>query len=736
MARFWVFIDNKVQGPVEIPALRKLSGFNLLTQVCAEGQESWRVADEVIEIKAYFSAPPRATSSETDSPADFSLNRSAIEVLPPAADDSIHPMNFAARAGVNGMTPDVETLEMPADRGPVVGNTVPQPAQAEGLRQSCATCGYKNPRDVVICMKCGGALKPTGADERPKISLNALADAPAKATANPAASVSIAPQPAMIKAEPPTVEIPIKRIAVILVSVIVVGGLVFGGRQFFRGKKSAKHRRTVVVQQAASPNTHGKTGTTKSRKTSTGHSRAAALPGVMTPAKSAPAAATETEAPVVRFKPQIERRSEPKEVEATDAASYTVLDTARPLKHRNEAPVDSTYAVKRRGDRGLWSSKQEEAIQQVQNQRIYGGLRTIRRNAEILMQILRDREYSTAFENGKRVYLFNDADWSAAHKENTVYEVKLTFSGGKEADGSPRAPLRFVFSADLERRTVEPGGTGMTKANTLHAFFDESRIPPEERRSIAKDTEELVKAAQPGASPLALDTASKNYAATYSVPALTRVADAYGLSLVNKKITNQTPSVAEILEKPSTKAKDKDKEVTGEKPTQKVTPMSMSGTIEYKIEKKPGREYLLVAQAPTQATAGKVWETMTAYDRLTQFVPDMLTSRREGQDGAAIIVHTVSLTRLMFFVFKVNLHLRILEYPKQNRLEFERIAGDFERFSGYVEVVQDPSRTKNLLNINLSLKPKGYCPDWALRGMAKQFVVPVLDAIRAKAESN
>ena len=133
-------------------------------------------------------------------------------------------------------------------------------------------------------------------------------------------------------------------------------------------------------------------------------------------------------------------------------ASYNVVDEAYPLKHRQPAPVDSKYAVKRRGDHGLWSSKEDQAIQQVQNQRIYGGQRTIRRNAEILMQILRDREYLSAFENGKRIYLFNDADWAATQTDGPVFEVQLTFSGGKEADGSSRAPLRFAFRTDLSAR--------------------------------------------------------------------------------------------------------------------------------------------------------------------------------------------------------------------------------------------------------------------------------------------
>ena len=62
MERYWVYIDSKVQGPVEVPALRKLSGFTLLTQVCLENEQTWRVADDIVEIKAYFLAPPRVSS--------------------------------------------------------------------------------------------------------------------------------------------------------------------------------------------------------------------------------------------------------------------------------------------------------------------------------------------------------------------------------------------------------------------------------------------------------------------------------------------------------------------------------------------------------------------------------------------------------------------------------------------------------------------------------------------------
>lgn len=744
MPRYWVHLDNRVQGPYEIPALRKLPGFNFLTQVCLEGQDDWRMADEVIEIKAYFSAPPRTRATEeslmesgADKRAGESINSlGRVETLPP-------PGGLITSADGVETLPDTPLVS--------VGNTAVQAAPTpDGLRRSCATCGYKNPREVNACMKCGTPLKAPGAAEPPKISLNVLAKADetnalkAAVEKPPEAASPAASEPAVA----PTVEIPVKRIALILSGILATGAVLFGVRHAWMSWKHKGHsNRTVVVQKAPGGKddkpAEMKEGTAvKSKK----HGRvdrkvAAALPGVSAEdrpvSKPAKSERKSEDAPRAKAKAPVEESAEPAEPPST----YRVVSQAYPLNHRTSSPVDSKYAVKRRGESGLWSNREEEAIQMAQNQRIYGGLRTIRRNSEILMQILRDREYSTAFESGRRIYLFNDVDWAAVQKGNPTYEVQLTFSGGKEADGSSRTPLRFSFNVDLERRTVEPGGSGLVKANTMHAFYDESRIPPEERRSVAKDTEELVKAAAPGASPLTLESVTKSYAGTYSYAAMTRVADAFGLSLVNKKLARATSSVGDFLPPEKEKSAEVVKTprpetavATSARSMPKLIP-SASGTIQYTMEKGQGKEKRVTVRVPSSATPGKLWEAFTAYDRLTQYVPGVLVSQRQGQDGPAVIVHTVSLTRFGIFVFKINLHLRIIEHAKQYRLEFERLAGDFEKFSGYVEINADPSGLKSMMDVNITLIPKGYIPQWALRPMAQNYLVPVLEAIRAKAES-
>ncbi|MFA5976201.1 MAG: SRPBCC family protein [Elusimicrobiota bacterium] len=769
MARYWLFLDSKVQGPYEIPYLRKVPGFTLLTQVCAEGERTWRMADEVIDIKSYFLAPPRASSVVFDSgntvaapqpeqeahPSELSVidpqpsaEIPSTETVLPSAEEppktvsSPPPLRivctlcgFKNARGVTSCMKCGTVLNVPAESvAPEPGSQTPSenaPAEttpkagpaSQLLRIVCSLCGFKNPRDVKSCMKCGNnlsgqeasAVQSTG----PKTTVDLKASSPAMAV-----SVSDTRSNTMV-------EMPVTRILILLALASVLGAGGFIGHRLWQSHHRLKAPPKPPEVVAAKPVTHPVHKVHHPRRS---YSKRAvvALPGVHKSVISKP-----------QPRPVVEPvHLEPAQVEAAPeaSASYKVIEEATPLRQRHSAPLSSTYATKRRGERELWTEQSEQAVQQVQRSRIYGGQRTIQRNAEILMQILRDREYNTAFESGKRISLYNDLDWGASQKDGPVYEVRLTFSGGKEPDGTPRKPLRFAFNADLERGSVDPGGSEQLYSNTMHAFFDESRIPPEERRAIAKDTEEVVLAAQPDASPLALDTVARRFVSTYSTGALARVAGAFHLELVNKKLVHDprlTRSAAEPPKsdsQPVAAAAPLSRENVAPEKKEKVMPSPRSGAIDYRMDNIGGRERRISLQTPSRATPGKLWETLTGYDRLKQFVPDLLVSEREGQDGSAIIVRTVSLTRLFFFVFKVNLHLRIIEHPQQHTLEFERIAGDFESFRGSIQI--EPNGTSgSVFQLRATVIPKGRMPNWVLRDMTRHFLAPAVDAIRSRAES-
>lgn len=763
MPRFWIYIGTKIQGPLDVSSLRKVPGFTLLTQVCQEGEQTWRVADEVIEIKSYFLAPPRPNSF-------VSPNSNAVQVtemppelaalpLPDAAKDKTPKLSI-----VNAV--DGDTLELPevkkAAPTPEAGAS-PAPA-AGGLRILCDICGYKNPRDVAACMKCGSPLKAPGAapegqpgaaplktPEAPLLESLKLEEAPPPVASTPPPAAEAAPASSMV-------EIPLTKVLIgVVILTVLSGGGFMGYKTWKKHKAKAAPKPPAASIQKSTP-----TKASKKPKRQVVHKRHTPAAAVT----SRPQAQVD-EVPPERVSRQ-ERQPVAERVETTpEPTSYKVLPEAAPVRHRTSAPVDSPYTSKRRADKNIWTAQEQQAIRQAQKWRIYGGQRTVERNADILMQILRDREYTTAFETGKRLRLYNDMDWSAIPKEGPVYEVHLTFSGGREVDGSSKKPLHFAFNADLERGTVEPGGTDQLRSNTLHAFFDESRIPPEDRRPIAKDTEELVLAGQPGASPLAFDAVVRNFARTYGTLALSRVGQAFGLDGVSKKLLHdpqlggtdaqsEKPAVAlpgmggkstsKVAPAPGVDSASYKKEMPeasaisyqGDAPRGKANKsrqMSTSGEVDFQMETGRGRERNFLVRAPSKAPANKLWETLTSYDRLRQFVPDMLVSEREGQDGGAIIFHSVCLTRFMFFVFKMNLHLRIMEHPQQKTLEFERIAGEFESFRGAIEIASDPATRQTTLIFRASVVPKGHAMNWVMESMARRLLVAQMDAIRAKAES-
>ncbi len=754
--RFWVYLENNVQGPVDIPALRKLNGFNLLTQVCQEGQSAWRMADEVIEIKSYFSAPPRVSALITQQNAQTA---EIPETLPSPKTIELSVVDAQASADTDTLpdasnTPNTDAVmqkleaDSPLAKRPAL---VPPEGEEETLGKMCPKCAKQNPLERKTCRACGVALEPDKED-MPVSTLESLTkplDEPMPAT-NSAATQD--PDSAAMPTTP-MVEIPMRRLAIIIGSMAIVGIVVLFGHKGWKkhqAKKAAaaapaltlahstpsapRQTKTTHAKRHAPQNTHRASAHTATVYRA--HPKAASMPGV-TPAATPKRAQKAASVPALKSIYHEDTNTAPM---TTGAGSYDIVTEAAPQRRRESSPIDSPYAKKRRGQKELWESRGEEAIYLAQHQRIYGGRRTVLRNTEILFQVLRDREYTSAFESGRRLYLYNDMDWGATQIEGPLYEVQLTFSGGKELDGTSRKPLKFSFEADLERKTVQAGGTEAIQSNTMHGFFDESRIAPDDRTAVAKDTEELVLAAQPESSPLALQTVVRQFVRTYSEAKAKQIGAAYGLDSISKILVREQPAAKPTPDEVSSSS------LTGEKSRPTITKADIAprtaiskgriGPVEFSLENGSGKERLITAKVRSRATVARLWETVTGYDRFSQYIPDILTSQKEGQDGQATVVQTVSLARFMFFVFKVTLHLHLIEHPYDHSIEFERIAGDFNSFRGTLSVTSDPANPAiGVVSLNAKLVPKGFVPEWILRGMSQRFISSVMDALRAKAES-
>jgi len=169
------------------------------------------MADDVIEIKSYFLSPPR--------PNSFAMaagnTAPKLDLAPPP---DLAPKARPGRAD----TPEPNTSWQNNAVEPAKKEAAPMPG-GTALRAVCDVCGYKNPRDVAVCMKCGEKLPGTPVGTVPT-EKPALAPLPTPTPAPSPAPASVAVEP--VSGSNTMVEIPImKLVAGVVVAILVVGDL-------------------------------------------------------------------------------------------------------------------------------------------------------------------------------------------------------------------------------------------------------------------------------------------------------------------------------------------------------------------------------------------------------------------------------------------------------------------------------------------------------------------------------
>jgi len=333
MGKFWVYLDNKVQGPMEVPNLRKMGGFTLLTQVCADGQSGWELADNIVEIKAYFSAPPRATTLPFEM---ASLTPSNTIVLEP----NIQPQSETLK-------PNPVELNKPVSTSPTSG-----PSKG-ALRIACPVCDYKNPRESKICMKCGELLKEDAPLEK-NAPIPSLVIPKIEEPEDSFEPMEILEEPSE-EHEKPTIHVPMGNIVMIFIALSAVLGGGFGGYGYWHHLKMKKAKiahdlalpPTPIVNSI--PGKKSLTNNSRSRKTKRiSHRRriVRALPGI---------------SGTVRHPSSRHTMQAGENVSSKPGDSYEVLDEAAPIKKRQSSPEDSPYATKRRAQKSLWTGAEKKS---------------------------------------------------------------------------------------------------------------------------------------------------------------------------------------------------------------------------------------------------------------------------------------------------------------------------------------------------------------------------------------
>lgn len=127
------------------------------------------------------------------------------------------------------------------------------------------------------------------------------------------------------------------------------------------------------------------------------------------------------------------------------------------------------------------------------------------------------------------------------------------------------------------------------------------------------------------------------------------------------------------------------------------------------VETKRRDEALeVLCQASLEAPLELIWQTLTDYNRLAEFIPGMRKSRVIEQRGTAVIVEQLGEARFLFLSFAIEVTLATTERPP-HLIEVSMLKGNLKRFEGAYRI-EPQAGGRSLLHWSGIIEPEASMP--------------------------
>ena len=120
---------------------------------------------------------------------------------------------------------------------------------------------------------------------------------------------------------------------------------------------------------------------------------------------------------------------------------------------------------------------------------------------------------------------------------------------------------------------------------------------------------------------------------------------------------------------------------TGQETSLSVKEAALLQAVEVQIEQVAQRQRLISAKIQIPHPVELVWQVLTDYERLADFIPNLAFSRRLEHPTGGIRLEQVGTQRLLRFNFSARVVLDLQEkFPHE--INFNMVEGDFKGYSG------------------------------------------------------
>ena len=103
-------------------------------------------------------------------------------------------------------------------------------------------------------------------------------------------------------------------------------------------------------------------------------------------------------------------------------------------------------------------------------------------------------------------------------------------------------------------------------------------------------------------------------------------------------------------------------------------------TIEQTVERLPQGVRRLAVQLRTDQTVDDLWEVLTDYEGLSEFIPNLSSSKLIERSGNRVTLSQIGSQQLVLGLkFSAEVQLELTEHRPEGLLQFRMIKGDFRR---------------------------------------------------------
>ena len=158
-------------------------------------------------------------------------------------------------------------------------------------------------------------------------------------------------------------------------------------------------------------------------------------------------------------------------------------------------------------------------------------------------------------------------------------------------------------------------------------------------------------------------------------------------------------------------------------------------TIEQTMEKLSGGSRRLAAQLTTSASFDSLWNVLTDYDRLSLYIPNLLSSKKIYQKNNNVHLKQVGAQDFFGMKFSAEVTIDLFEDKELGLLTFNLIKGDFRKFEGSWKIQSIKNTLKNSLIYELTVQGCQWMPIGMIEKRLKKDLSENLIAVDRQAKS-